>query len=159
MEAQNEYTLHYFPLMARGEPIRMLLTHANIAFEDKRITMEDWPNHKASMPNGQMPAIDLKDGTRMGQSNAILRMLGCKYGYYPADPLEAFKSDEISDTYLDIMGKVYPPFFKPEDQREAMYPEIFDNILPKFLTRIDPLCAKGQFIVSDKLCCADFWIG
>jgi len=154
-----EYTLHYFPLYARGEPIRMLLAHADVQFEDNRITMDDWKNHKASMPNGQLPALELKDGTRVGQSNAIMRMLGMKYGYYPTDPMEAFKSDELSDYYLDIMGKVYPPFFKPEDQREAMYPEIFDNVLPKFLDLIDPHCAKGQFIVGEKLCVADFWIG
>ena len=51
------------------------------------------------------------------------------------------------------------PFFKQENEREAMYPEIFDKVLPGFLTRIDPLCAKGQFLVGDKLTCADFWIG
>ena len=143
MDGQNEYVFHYFGLMVRGEPIRMMLAHANIPFEDRRYTMEDWPNHKASMPNGQMPALEMKDGTRLGQSNAIVRMLGCKYGYYPEDPLQAFKCDELCDTYLDIIGKIYIPFFKPEDQREAMYPDIFDKILPNFLTRIDPLCAKG----------------
>jgi len=52
MESQKEYTFHYFGLMVRGEPIRMLLAHANVPFEDHRITMEDWPNHKAGMPNG-----------------------------------------------------------------------------------------------------------
>ena len=40
-----------------------------------------------------------------------------------------------------------------------MYPEIFDEILTKFLTTIDPLCAKGQFLVGAKLSPADFWIG
>ena len=40
-----------------------------------------------------------------------------------------------------------------------MYPEIFDNILPKFLTRIDSVCAKGQFLCGGELKCADFWIG
>ena len=52
MEGQKEYTLHYFGFFGRGEPVRMLLTHANIPFEDKRYTLEEWPGVKSSMPNG-----------------------------------------------------------------------------------------------------------
>ena len=76
MEGNKEYTIHYFGFHVRADPHRMLLTHAKVPFEDKRYTLEEWPSHKASMPNGQLPALELKDGTMLGQSNAILRMLG-----------------------------------------------------------------------------------
>jgi glutathione S-transferase len=54
--------------MVRGEPIRMLLSHAGVKYEDKKISMEEWPSQKASMPNGQMPALELDDehSTKLG---------------------------------------------------------------------------------------------
>ena len=67
MEGENEYTLYYFsPVMARAEPIRMLLHHANIKFEDKRFTFQEWGAIKPNMPNQQCPCLELKDGTKLG---------------------------------------------------------------------------------------------
>jgi glutathione S-transferase len=48
----TKYTLHYFGVYARGEPIRMLLTHAKADWEDNQFSMEQWPGLKASMPDG-----------------------------------------------------------------------------------------------------------
>ena len=39
---------HYFPVYGRGEPIRMLLDHAGVKFEDNKITFADWPALKTS---------------------------------------------------------------------------------------------------------------
>ena len=41
------YKLIYFNLRARGELIRLILKHQNVPFEDFRIELKDWPNHKA----------------------------------------------------------------------------------------------------------------
>ena len=37
------YTLHYFSIYVRGEPIRMLLNHANIPFKNQIIEFAEWP--------------------------------------------------------------------------------------------------------------------
>jgi len=42
--------LIYFGAYARAEPIRMLLNHANVQFEDVRISFEQWGTLKAQMP-------------------------------------------------------------------------------------------------------------
>ena len=47
--------LTYFGVYARAEPVRMLLAHAKVEFEDERITFEQWGALKATMPNGQLP--------------------------------------------------------------------------------------------------------
>ena len=83
-----------------------------------------------------------------------------KHGYYPTDPLEAHRVDEILDAAGDVLGKAYTPHFAPEDQREAMYPDIFEKMLPNFLTKLDPYCAKGKFIAGgDDITIADFAVG
>ena len=106
-----------------------------------------------------MPALELKDGTKMGESYAIGRYLGSLHGYYPSDPRQALEVDYLLEGYEALLGVIYKPFFaKPED-REAMYPNIFEKALPKLLGVVEPLCEKGQFLVGDKLTVADFWIG
>ena len=65
----------------------------------------------------------------------------------------------MSDLYLDILPKIYTPFFKKTDEeRKEMYPNIFDVILPNFLKQIEERCKDG-FLVGDSLSICDFWIG
>ena len=108
-------------------------------------------------PNKQVPCLELADGTKLGQSNAIIRFLGHKLGFYPADAMEAYKVDQLMDDFIDVIGKVYKPHFAQD--KESMYPEIFDKVVPSFLARIDERCAAGEFLVGKNLTCADFYIG
>ena len=64
------------------------------------------------MPNEQVPALELEDGTKIGQSNSLVRYLGKKYGYYPTDVDDAYKVDALVDLYLDYLPKFYQPYFK-----------------------------------------------
>ena len=47
-----------------------------------------------------------EDGICMPQSNAILRMLGIRLGYYTEDPMTAWAIDSILDFIEDHMGKL-----------------------------------------------------
>ena len=96
----------------------------------------------------------------MGQGFAITRFLGGKLGYYPTDPLEAYEVDQLVDTFADCIDKVYKPhFIKDEIKQEEALKELFEQVLPKFLDFITPICTKGAFLCGDKLTVADFWIG
>lgn len=53
--ATPKLKLTYFNIKARAEPTRLALHIAGIPFEDKRISHEEWPALKASMPLGQIP--------------------------------------------------------------------------------------------------------
>jgi len=52
--------VHYFDAYARGDQIRMLLTHAKQPFEDVRYSFENWPDVKATgiFEFGQVPAFE-----------------------------------------------------------------------------------------------------
>ena len=89
------------------------------------------------MPGGTVPCLEGKNGKRMGETLALLRFLGHKHGYYPEDPALAWECDALMDGLNDIFPKLFTPYLaKPED-REALYPELFDKVLPKFLGVIE----------------------
>ena len=111
------------------------------------------------MPNNKLPCLELEDGTKMGESINILRYLGAKYGYYPEDPRAAQECDEIIETGMGVFEKVAPLHFGPAENREAGYATLENVVLPKFMAFIDARCAKGEFLVGDKLTIADFYIG
>ena len=84
MQRTNEPvgTLHYFDVYSRGEQIRLLLSHANVNYTDRRIQIADWPNIKPTMPGNQLPVWE-SNGKMMNETSAVLRYLGKLYGYYP----------------------------------------------------------------------------
>ena len=106
-----------------------------------------------------MPALKLEDGSIIGESMNILRMLAQKHGFYPEDPLEAAQVDEYLDAFDGVIPKFAGPFFMPENQRETGSAELFSTIAPTFLKALDGAFSKGGFMVGDKLTAADFVIG
>ena len=49
--------------MGRGEPIRLLLTHAGANYKDERITFQDWPKIKPTVLGNSIPNLKLEDGS------------------------------------------------------------------------------------------------
>lgn len=61
------FKLTYFKFYARGEAIRMLLTHAGAQWEDKLIDFSEWPALKPTVPGNQLPCLELMaNGKKMG---------------------------------------------------------------------------------------------
>ena len=155
---KSEFTLYYFKLHVRGDAMRALLHHANASYEDKHVSFQEWKDLKPTIPSGQLPCIEFDNGKKMGESMAITRYLGMKFGYYPEDSIKAFECDMLLDMYADVVGKVYKPHFqKDEAKRDTMMPEIVEAV-KKFLDRAAPHF-DGHYLVGDKLSIADFWIG
>ena len=78
--------LYYFDIYGRGKVILFLLNHTGAEYEDVRIKGEEWATMKEDIIKaeyGQLPVLE-KDEKFLTQSNAILRLLGREYRYYPS---------------------------------------------------------------------------
>lgn len=135
----------------------MLLAHSGLDWTNEVVTFQQWPELKPHVPGHQVPTLELNNGTRLGQTLAILRYIGMQHGYYPKDPMEAQHVDELCDGFNDVLGVIYKPHFTAPAERDTS--NIFEKVLPKYLQIIDSECARGSFIAGDKLTIADFFIG
>lgn len=105
MKLQN-CILTYFDLPGRGEATRLALTIGKIPFEDRRIPFSAWGKMKPTTPWGNLPVLELTDGSKVAQQRAILRFVGAETGLYPtSNSFACAKIDELMDAAEDLAGK------------------------------------------------------
>ena len=156
--------LYYFDAAGKAEPIRLLLTHAGIKFEDIRFT-NDWAVHKDKFELKQVPVLE-DNGEMYCQTTAILEYLGMKYGYLPKNNLEKFYNImKIIGIVEDLFVRVYTilsPFFgMKEEAKEDHKTKLLKDFGPKALKSLeDMLCANKsrKYIVGGKYTIADFFL-
>ncbi len=111
-------TLVYAKMQALAEPARMLMSYANIPFED----VYPWDYYgkawreggKHEAPFGQVPVLVVDDEVSIDQSGAIQRYLSRITGTCPADPLLAAQADALCDNAGELFAISNPVanFFK-----------------------------------------------
>ena len=115
--------VYYFDLFARAEPIRMMLTLANVPFEDCRMTGQAWMDLKPTLEYGQMPVLELDDGTQLSQSAAIYDYVATVHGFHPESPMDKYRGQNLYEAvFCDIFAKsiVGMVFCKPEEKEAKM---------------------------------------
>ena len=77
-KAENLPKLIYFPAHGKGEPIRMMLNHAKVQFEDIHVNRAEVTamKERGELPGGQVPIWRDEKGIQYNQTNAIIIMLG-----------------------------------------------------------------------------------
>ena len=104
----------YFRGYGRADPIRFMLSHKGVPFEEVGVTPENWGARKALGDTGEMGGLPIVNGggaplAGMQQLSAIMRNYGLKYGYYPSRAAEwakCGKIDEIIYTWADILSPI-----------------------------------------------------
>ena len=154
--------LHYFAGYGRGEAIRMALTYAKVPFENVNVAFgEEMAKAKASgnLEFGQLPVLEV-DGKFLAQSVAVLRYIGLRYGYYPAEnPELAWRVDSTIDSLGDILNAFYKAAFADEASKPELFKTFFGTTAPAWLAIINKRLQSNsskQFIVGDKITIADF---
>ncbi|XP_078529979.1 glutathione S-transferase P 1-like [Lissotriton helveticus] len=103
-----QYTITYFPVQGRTEPMRLLLADQGAQWKDEVVQFADWMGGKSELKKeamfGQMPKFQDGDFV-IYQSNAILRYLGRKFGLYGKNDKEAALIDMVNDGVEDFRVK------------------------------------------------------
>ncbi|XP_069089190.1 glutathione S-transferase P 1-like [Pleurodeles waltl] len=152
-----QYTITYFPVQGRSEPIRLLLTDQGAQWKDEVVPIEDWMGGKSPLKKeavfGQLPKFQDGDLT-MYQSNAILRYLGRKYGLYGKNDKEAAVIDMVNDGLEDFRLKYVRLIFTEYDTGKDKY--IAD--LPNQLGPFERILSKhpGGFVNGSQISYADY---
>ena len=152
-----KYKLTYFDFDGgRGEPIRIALHAAGIAFEDNRLTFAQFSEMRHGTPFNSLPVLEI-DGAAVTQSNAICRYVGKLAGLYPADDLQALYCDEVLDAQEDLSQRIGPTFgLKGEELRQARE-KLVQGWMSIYLRGLEQLLVRGggKYFANDGLTVAD----
>jgi glutathione S-transferase len=150
-------TLTYFDFDGgRGEPARLALHIAGVAFEDKRIPGKDWPGFRDQTPFHAMPVLEV-DGKAVTQSNSINRYVGKITGLYPKDDWQALLCDEIMDAAEDISTKIGATIDLKPDEKKKAREELAAGRLTRYLEQFQARlkAAGGEYFADKRLTVAD----
>jgi len=99
--------LTYFDApMSRGEECRLALHLAGVDFEDERLKRDEWLARKPSSPFGGLPIFELPGHPPLGQSNAILTLVGRRHGLHPKDDFEAARHEAVMHHIEDLRAQI-----------------------------------------------------
>jgi len=150
--------LTYFDIHGgRGEPARLAMYIGGVAFEDNRITFQQFTETKKNFPFGRIPMLEV-DGVQLSQCNTINRYVGTLAGLYPADPLQAAFCGEAMDAVEDIVSKVATTFsMSDEDEKKAARKALVDGPITVYLRQLQALLESrgGQYFADGRLTVAD----
>ena len=164
----EEITLEYFAdFYGRADQIRFLLTKAGVNYNYSGLSQAEWGAVKGP-GYGEFPFMPkLKVGKKeYGQSLAILRSQGVKYGFYdPKDAMSSYYADVILDGNADILnsttgvllGSVLPKGGKADEEDFAKVREIFKKAhAPTLNILVANMKAHGgKYAAGNKLSIAD----
>ena len=104
--APKSVTIEYFAVHGMADPIVFLLTHAKVEYKRVNVEQADFAKMKAEGKGGEfgsLPRVHI-DGKEYGQTTAILRSFGQRYGYYDASNMHcAAKCDVFVDAWADLL--------------------------------------------------------
>ncbi len=140
--------LTYFDFSgSRGEECRLALFAADVPFEDERLTRAQWADRQASAPLGGLPILTVEGHPPLGQSNAILTLVGRLHGLHPSDEWEAARHLAVMGAVEDLrvrMG-VINRLPDPDEKRRARE-EVAAGYLPEWGDRIEQQIGEGPFL-------------
>lgn len=153
------YKLYYFNGRGRAEVSRLIFAVADQKYEDIRYEHDQWPSHKAEMPLGQMPVLEV-DGTKLPQSPAIARFLAKQFQLAGKDNLEQAKVDAVGDTIQDLVTPFIPSRVEQDQtKKEELTKKYFAEELPKHLQNLENLAKLysdgGPFFVGNTITWVD----
>jgi glutathione S-transferase len=147
----------YFDVRGRAEVIRLLLEEVGVPYREQRVSVEQWPQLKPTLPFGQLPCYD-EGPLRIFQSHAIYRHLARKHDLYGRDEAERVRCDVVEEAFVDAQNDLGGFFWKPDFA--AKRAEYEAQHLPQLLARLQTLLLENRdgagFWCGEQLSYVDF---
>jgi len=154
----SKLKLTYFDIHGgRAEPARLALYLGGVAFEDERISFQEFGAKRASYPFKRVPVLQVDDA-ELSQCNSINRYVGKLAGLYPSDPLQAAYCDETMDAVEDIVSQqVVTMRIKDEAEKKAAREALADGPITLYLQRLQTMLEArgGEYFADGRLTVAD----
>jgi prostaglandin-H2 D-isomerase / glutathione transferase len=144
--------LTYFDApMSRGEECRLALQLANVDFDDHRIRREEWPAMKEHTPYGALPVLDLPGHPPLAQTNAILALIGRRYGLHPADDFEAARHEGMMQHVEDLRATVSPTIRMGDAEKKTAREALVAGYLPAWGRAAERNIDSGPYFAGDRI--------
>jgi glutathione S-transferase len=139
----------------RAEPARIALHMSRVAFEDHRVSFQEFGEQRDTYPFRCLPVVEI-DGKVIAQSNAINRYIGKLTGLYPADPIQAMFCDEVMEANEDALFRVVQTFGLEGDELRAAREELVSGWLTVYIKGMGLLLDRGgDYFADGRLTMAD----
>lgn len=148
--------LTYFDApISRGEECRLALYLAGVEFEDVRIKRDDWLTLKPKTPFGSLPTLELDGAGALAQSNALLTLVGRRYGLLPKDDVEASRHEAILQHCEDLRAAFAPTLrMSDAEEKKKAREKLVELYVPGWAASVEnqirgPFFAGAQPSVAD----------
>ena len=148
-QAGAEFELGYWAIRGLGQPIRFLLAHAEVAFSEVRLGVNqdgsivadeshDWATHKdtLSVPFPNLPYLIDSSGpaeVQLTQSNAVMRYLARRFDYYGDTASDQICIDVLQDEAYDLRNSIVETVYTLGAEYEAAFDEFTSTAVPRYL--------------------------
>ncbi|XP_067948604.1 S-crystallin SL11-like [Watersipora subatra] len=162
MGEKKTYTLTYFDIRGRAEPIRLLFALAGVTYNDRRIDVNEWMEMKSTTPFGQLPILEISGGgfkspQKLNQSHSIMRHLAREFGLDGRSSMEKTKVDIISETMRESIEPIAQIFNETDEGvKDKVMSRYREDLLPRFLDYLTDNLNEEWFL--DQISLADILI-
>ena len=151
MRAMTRPRLTYFDMpVSRGEECRLAFVLAGVDFDDHRIARAEWPTLKPTTPFGALPVLEVPGHPPVGQSNAILALIGRLHGLHPTDPYEAARHEAVMASVEELRALVAPSGILPDDEKREARERLATRSIPTWAGFIEAQLGDGPFYAGAK---------
>ena len=174
-QAGAEFELGYWAIRGLGQPIRFLLAHAEVAFSEVRLGVNqdgsivadeshDWATHKdtLSVPFPNLPYLIDSSGpaeVRLTQSNAVMRYLARRFDYYGDTASDQICIDVLQDEAYDLRNSIVETVYTLGAEYEAAFDELTSTAVPRYLDGFESYLSHREIhthFVGTRISLVDF---
>jgi len=150
-------TLTYFAVRGRAEPARLVLEDQGVDYENRFVSMEEWPKLKPEFKFGQLPVYS-DDENRIEESFAIYNHLARRFGLLPKSEKDLIRHDQVNSLILTSALELGMLFWDPQFEKKRG--EMREQKLPTRLRNLERFHSEtsGPYWMGDRIHYADYGV-